>query len=222
VAGGRAFTVCGLTLRSSGAPTAWHTGHQAQGLRPILRLLSSAPYRWLPLTSNVRHRIQSDLLIHRPKTNTVAADIQHADAVALLAHLEVKILADPSFHMTYSDAAVAVGRKPTNAGRHTGQVTSRIDAACFYAKTPFLAMHRVRETYGQGINPRSFQTELWQAHTAGLIARAEAYVWTAEDFTGIKRHLRGLGDDSAALQWKRIEQFGQKGVNQALGLAPTA
>jgi hypothetical protein len=150
----------------------------------------------------------------------VAADIQHADAVALLAHLEAKILADPSFHMTYSDAAVAVGREPTNAGRHIGQVTSRIDAACFYAKTPFLAMHRVRETYGQGINPRSFQTELWQAHTAGLVARAEAHVWTAEDFKGIKRHLQGLGDDSAALQWKRIEQFGQKGVNQALGLAP--
>ena len=168
---------------------------------------------------HVRHRIQSYPLTHRPKTDTVAADIQHADAVTLLAHLEAKILADPSFHMTYSEAAVAVGREPTNAGRHIGQVTSRIDAACFYAKTPFLAMHRVRETFSQGINPRSFQTELWQAHTAGLVARAEAHVWTAEDFKGIRRHLQALGDDSAALQWKRIEQFGQKGVNQALGPA---
>jgi hypothetical protein len=152
----------------------------------------------------------------------MAADIQHADAVALLAHLEFKILLDPSFHMTYSDAAVAVGRDPTNAGRHIGQVTSRIDAACFYAKTPFLAMHRVRETYGQGINPRSFQTDLWQAHTAGLIARAEEHVWTAKDFNTIKSRLLGLGDDSASLQWKRIEQFGQKGVNQALGIESTA
>ena len=174
---------------------------------------------YAPDIANVRQLIQSTLLVHRPKINTVAAYIQHADAVALLAHLEAKILADPSFHVTYSDAAVAVGRKPTNAGRHIGQVTSRIDAACFYAKTPFLAMHRVRETYGRGINPRSFQTELWQAHTAGLVTRAEAHVWTAEDFKRIKLHLQGLGDDSAALQWKRIEHFGQKGVNQALGLA---
>lgn len=152
----------------------------------------------------------------------VAADIQHADALALLAHLEAKIVLDPAFHMTYSDAAVAVGRIATNAGRHIGQVTSRIDAACFYAKTPFLAMHRVRETYGEGINPRSFQTKLWQAHTSGLITRAEAHTWTAADFKSIRLHLQGLGDDSAALQWKRIEQFGQKGVNQALGMPPTA
>jgi hypothetical protein len=46
-----------LTHRSSGAPTSRRAGHQAQGLRPILRLLSSAPRCWLPLTSNVRpHR----------------------------------------------------------------------------------------------------------------------------------------------------------------------
>ncbi len=151
----------------------------------------------------------------------MAAEIQHADALSLLSSLEAKILAEPAFHMTYSDAAAAVGRIATNAGRHIGQVTSRIDAACFYAKTPFLAMHRVRETYGEGINPRSFQTQLWQAHTAGLVARAEAHTWTAEDFNSIRRHLQSLGDDSAALQWKRIEQFGQKGVNQALGLPPS-
>ena len=151
----------------------------------------------------------------------MASDIQHSDALTLLGHLEQQILADPAFHMTYSDAAVAVGRVPTSAGRHIGQVTSRIDAACFYAKTPSLAMHRVRETYGEGINPRSFQTELWQGHTAGLVSRAQAHAWTADDFINIRRHLHSLGDDSAALQWKRIEQFGQKGVNQALGLIPS-
>ena len=47
----------GLTTRSSGAPTAWRTGHQALGLRPILRLLSSAPRRRCPLSSNVRPQI---------------------------------------------------------------------------------------------------------------------------------------------------------------------
>jgi hypothetical protein len=39
-----------LTHHSSGAPTACHTGHQAQGLRPILRLLPSASRRWRPLS----------------------------------------------------------------------------------------------------------------------------------------------------------------------------
>ena len=46
----------GLTFRSSGAPTACRAGHQALGLRPILRLLSSAPCRCRPLNSNVRPR----------------------------------------------------------------------------------------------------------------------------------------------------------------------
>lgn len=152
----------------------------------------------------------------------MAAVIQHADAIALLAHLEANVLAEPEFHMTYSDAAVAVGRSPKDAGRHIGQVTSRIDAACFYAKTPFLAMHRVRETYGEGINPRSFQTQLWQAHSAGLVARAEGHTWTTDDFKNIRRHLQNLDGDSATLQWEHIEQFGQNGVNQALGLPPNA
>ena len=43
----------GLTLRSSGVPTARRAGHQALGLRPILRLLSSASCRCRPLNSNV-------------------------------------------------------------------------------------------------------------------------------------------------------------------------
>jgi hypothetical protein len=48
-----------LTPRSSGAPTSRRAGHQAQGLRPILRLLPSAPRCWLPLTSNVRQHTRS-------------------------------------------------------------------------------------------------------------------------------------------------------------------
>ena len=46
---------CGLTLRSSRAPTAGRAGHQALGLRPILRLLSITPHRRCQLNSNVRH-----------------------------------------------------------------------------------------------------------------------------------------------------------------------
>ena len=50
----------GLTPRSSGAPTACRAGHQAPGLRPILRLLSSATYRCRPLSSNVRPGDEQD------------------------------------------------------------------------------------------------------------------------------------------------------------------
>jgi hypothetical protein len=148
----------------------------------------------------------------------MAATVQHADAVTLVEHLERHILQDPAFHMTYSDAAAVLGRKAASDGRHIGQVTSRIDAACFYAKTPFIAMHRVRETYGASINPRSFGGDLWRPRTEALVARAEAHIWSVEDFKNIKRALHSLGDDAATLQWKRIEQFGEKGVQKALGL----
>ena len=43
-----------LTLRSSRAPTACRAGHQAQGLRPILRLPPVTPHRRCRLSSNVR------------------------------------------------------------------------------------------------------------------------------------------------------------------------
>ena len=147
----------------------------------------------------------------------MAADIQHADALKLVQHLETRVLADPGYVMTYSDAADVLKRNPATDARHVGQVTSRIDAACFYAKTPFLAMHRVRESYGGTINPRSFQDDLWRPHIPKLIARAERHVWTADDFNRIKRALHSLGDDSATLQWQRIDTFGEKGVAKALG-----
>jgi len=147
----------------------------------------------------------------------VAANVQHADAIKLVENLEKNILQDPDYHMTYSDAAAVLGRNPTSDGRHIGQVTSRIDAACFYAKTPFLAMHRVRETYGDKINPRSFSGGLWRLHIPALIARAEAHAWNVEDFKNIKRALQSIGDDAATLQWRRIDQFGEKGVQKALG-----
>ena len=151
----------------------------------------------------------------------MAANVQHADAVTLVEHLEKHILHDASYYMTYSDAATVLGRIPGRDGRHIGQVTSRIDAACFYAKTPFLAMHRVRETHGAHINPRSFGGDLWRPHTDALIARAEAHRWNLDDFRRVKQQLQSLGDDAATLQWKRIESFGEKGVQKALGLLPS-
>jgi hypothetical protein len=59
----------------------------------------------------------------------MAANIQHADALKLVQHLEKRMLADPAHLMTYSDAAGVLDRNPTTDGRHIGQVTSRIGAA---------------------------------------------------------------------------------------------
>jgi len=147
----------------------------------------------------------------------VVAAVQHADAIQLVEHLEMRIMAEPGFYMTYSDAAEVLGRKAATDARHVGQVTSRIDAACFYAKTPLLAMHRVRETQTGAINLRSFSSGLWHPHIAALVARAEAHVWSVADFQSVRRSLLSLGDDAATLLWRRIESFGEKGVQKALG-----
>ena len=53
-----------LTLRSSRAPTACRAGHQAQGLRPILRLLPVTPHRRCRLSSDVRQRKSSNSIQH--------------------------------------------------------------------------------------------------------------------------------------------------------------
>ncbi len=148
----------------------------------------------------------------------MAAKVQHADATKLVEHLEKQILAAPAYHMTYSDAAEVLGRKAENDARHVGQVTSRIDAACFYARTPFLAMHRVRETHTGAINQRSFQSDLWRPHIPALIARAEGHIWSAEDFQRIKRNLQNLPDEAAKLLWSKIGTYGESGVHKALGL----
>ena len=148
----------------------------------------------------------------------MAAAVQHADAVKLIEHLENRIIAEPGYRMSYSEAAEVLGRRAASDARHVGQVTSRIDAACFYAKTPFLAMHRVRETHSGTINQRSFGGDLWRPHITALVARAEAHAWSVADFQSVKRNLQSLGDEAATLLWKRIVAFGEKGVQKALGV----
>jgi len=70
---------CCLNPRSSGAPTACHAGHQALGLRPILRLLSSAPCRCRPLSRNRQRK----LLILLDMT-VVALSAEHHRFLALV------------------------------------------------------------------------------------------------------------------------------------------
>ena len=47
---------CGLTLRSSGPPPAWHLAREP--LQVIIRLAGQAPHRRRPLTSNVRPHVK--------------------------------------------------------------------------------------------------------------------------------------------------------------------
>jgi len=116
--------------------------------------------------------------------------------------------------MNYSDATAILERNPASDGRHIGQATSRIDATCFYANTLFLAMNRVRETYGGNTNQRSFGGDLWRPHIPALIDRSEKHVRSTDDFKN------SLGDDAAALHWAQIEQLGQKRVQKALEVKP--
>ena len=48
---------CGLTLRSSGPPPAWHLAREA--MQGIIRLAGQAPRRWCPLSSNVRPHVNT-------------------------------------------------------------------------------------------------------------------------------------------------------------------
>ena len=54
-----------LRIHSSGHPTACQSSQQAQGLQPILRLLSSAPRRWCPLSLYVRRRSHHSTMLER-------------------------------------------------------------------------------------------------------------------------------------------------------------
>ena len=70
---------CGLTLRSSGAPTAWRTGHQALGLRPIFRLLSGAPRCRCRLNSNVRPHKTARAVRCASKVNASWGDLSNRE-----------------------------------------------------------------------------------------------------------------------------------------------
>src|SRR5882672_9696789 len=144
------------------------------------------------------------------------ADIQHADSIKGLDLLRKMILADPAARMTYSELCLGLGRDPTGNTRYIGQITSRIDAACFYADLPFLAMDKVRVTQDGRVNEKSFADALWGPYRAQLAQKSSTHVWTAEDFRKVAVRLRDLGADSAKLIWQRIGTYGEKAVRRAL------
>ena len=144
----------------------------------------------------------------------MSASFQYTEALRALDYIEYVVLKQRCC-TTYNAVCEKLGYGSIYA-RAVGQVISRIDAACFYSKLPYLASAKVRKANGE-INPDSFCDFPWAAHRAKLIAAANDRVWTADDFAKIRRVLsNSLPDDSAKLLWERIDALGEKAVQRSL------
>ena len=142
----------------------------------------------------------------------MAAEKQFADAQRALDVIEVHALAHGQF-LTYGRLAQLLGYKAVDHARHVGQVCSLIDAACYWARLPMLALEKIRKENGER-NPESFQNE-FKGVKQILVQNAEARQWSSEDLRNVSRtlheHMHGEG---ATLQWKRIAAFGQGGLDR--------
>jgi hypothetical protein len=138
----------------------------------------------------------------------VAAEKQFADARAVL-----KLFEDGERGLTYGRIAELLGRGRQH-GRHLGQVCSLIDAACYWAKLPMFSAENVRTDDGN-YNSESFQG-VWASAKDGIVANARNHVWTHDDINRIRRALTHMNDESALLQWQKIESFGQAAVERLL------
>ena len=143
----------------------------------------------------------------------MAADKQYADALKTLQLIEGRLL-PPGKFVSYGDVCEALGYQRSKHARHVGQVCSLIDAACFWAKLPFLSAEKVRTEAGE-YNPESF-AGMWGPHKQALIENASAHVWTSEDIAKIRSVLNHINGEGALAQWERIERFGQAGIDRAL------
>jgi hypothetical protein len=143
----------------------------------------------------------------------MAADKQYADALKALQLIEGRLLPSGKF-VSYGDVCEALGYERSKHARHVGQVCSLIDAACFWAKLPFLSAEKVRTDTGE-YNPESF-SGIWEPHKHARIGNASAHVWTVEDIAKIRSVLNHINGEGALAQWGRIERFGQAGINRAL------
>ena len=102
----------------------------------------------------------------------------------------------------YVKAATMIGWKGHDIGRAVGQVLSRLDAACFYAGLPMLALHFVRPTDGD-INDKAFDDHFRQYRTE-IYESTQNHNWTDEDFQRIQSALDALPKESAGSIWKNI------------------
>ena len=152
----------GLTLRSIGAPTACHAGHQALGLRPILRLLSSAPCRRRPLSSNVRPR-RTRITINRSVIKQPTPSIRMATAVQVQPVTQLELRA--RFALA-AEAAQSVWSRPPKAAIKDGRVSLEVlqyekDHNVMVGRCPFSAARPARISLSHRSCP-----DLWRWPTA--------------------------------------------------------
>lgn len=141
----------------------------------------------------------------------MAADKQYSDARQALDLIEREVLAKGEY-LTYGKLADLLGYDAAKYGRHFGQVCSLIDAACYWAKLPMLSLEKIRLDSGE-YNADS--TSGYEATVSKLIiANSRSHVWTSDDINRIRKSLTHMNDESALLQWERIESFGQAGLDR--------
>jgi hypothetical protein len=132
----------------------------------------------------------------------LSAPEQQAAAVEALAVIRKRVEANELIN-GYGTLAELCGRHAGSTdARFFGQVTSRIDAACFYAGLPMLCAHWVRNAAGD-INPFSFNQEFAQ-YKAEILKASGEYNWTADDFHRVQSQLNALPDESATSIWENI------------------
>jgi len=108
---------------------------------------------------------------------------------------------------TYGAICTALGYEPLTHARHVGQVCSLVDAACYWAKLPFLSLEKIRTDDGAH-NDKSFSGD-WDGVKDVLIMNAANHTWTPEDIGRIRKMLNSVNGEGAVLQWKRIGDFGE-------------
>jgi hypothetical protein len=137
----------------------------------------------------------------------MAADKQYADAKRALRVIEKQALVPGDF-LTYGYLAKALEYEANKYARHIGQVCSLIDAACYWTKLPSLSLEKIRLDDGS-YNADSFSGP-WGVVRDRLIANSASRPWSGEDIARLIRTLdTHMNGESALLQWKRIESFGQ-------------
>jgi hypothetical protein len=151
--------------------------------------------------------------LRNEENDAMAAGKQYADALKALEVLEKDYL-DAGRYLTYGALCEAVGYKPLEHARHIGQVCSLIDAACFWARLPFLSLEKVR-LEGGGYNPDSF-SGAWSQDKEVLIGNAKNHAWIAEDIDKVRgRLLKDMREEAAKLQWEKIYSHGNAALDKA-------
>jgi len=133
-------------------------------------------------------------------------DHQPIDSINLARHLFDRVLAGEPPLRGYDVAGALIGRNAKTSSRHMGQVTSRIDAACFEARLPMLATHRVRKPDGS-FNPDMFQDE-WAEFRDEMQSVTKNHKWTEEERNSVMKALASLPDNSSKIVWANYAERG--------------